>query len=216
MFFLRRGILLLLFMSFFVASSVLAQETAPAISPELQSIFKTINKGLGDPEGLLKTETEEKTTQDISSPLLVEEMMSRVVLREPEVFPAEIESTFFTFNELQLIRQARKGSMFNSESKADGVIMPEDENVLSLDFIEQGVRTLSLGGIIYLSNTDWTIWINGKELNPDTVPSAVLDIRVRKEYVELEWFDAFTNQIFPLRIRPNQTFNLDARLFLPG
>jgi hypothetical protein len=32
----------------------------------------------------------------------------------------------------------------------------------------------------------------------------------------MKWFDEYTNQVFPIRLRPHQRFNIDARMFLPG
>lgn len=77
-------------------------------------------------------------------------------------------------------------------------------------------RNIALGGIVYKSKTDWIIWINGERITPDALPEEVLDLQVTREYVEMKWFDDFSNKIFPLRLRPNQKFNMDTLLFLPG
>jgi hypothetical protein len=77
-------------------------------------------------------------------------------------------------------------------------------------------REITLGGIVYVDGDDWTIWLNGKRVNPKAIPKEVIDLKVYKEYVEMKWFDDYTNQIFPLRMRTHQRFNLDARIFLPG
>ncbi len=77
-------------------------------------------------------------------------------------------------------------------------------------------RNISLGGIVYAADGSWTIWLNGKRVTAKSLPPEVLDLKVYKGYIEMKWVDAYTNQIFPLRLRPHQRFNLDTRIFLPG
>lgn len=77
-------------------------------------------------------------------------------------------------------------------------------------------RDISLGGIVFNSARDWTIWLNGRRITPDALPKEVIDLRVFSEYVEMKWFDEYTNQIFPIRLRAHQRFNIDNRIFLPG
>ncbi len=84
------------------------------------------------------------------------------------------------------------------------------------EIIDPGIRELSLAGIVYRSGRDWTIWFNEQRVTPKAIPEEVLDLRVHKDYIEIKWFDAYTNQIFPIRLRPHQRFNLDSRIFLPG
>lgn len=77
-------------------------------------------------------------------------------------------------------------------------------------------REIRLAGIAYNGPADWTIWLNEKRIQPDAIPKEVLDLKVYKTYIEMKWFDEWTNQIYPIRLRPHQRFNLDARMFLPG
>lgn len=77
-------------------------------------------------------------------------------------------------------------------------------------------REIRLGGIVYRSKGDWTIWLNEERVTPDAIPSEVLDLRVFNEYIEIKWLDDYTNQIFPIRLRANTRFNIDTRIFLPG
>lgn len=77
-------------------------------------------------------------------------------------------------------------------------------------------REIKLGGIVFVASNDWAIWLNGKRVTPEAIPSEVMDLKVYKEYVEMKWFDDYTNQIFPLRIRAHERFNIDTRIFLPG
>ncbi len=80
----------------------------------------------------------------------------------------------------------------------------------------KGIRELSLGGIVFAGVDDWTIWLNGQRVTPDAIPKEILDMRVSDSYVEIKWFDSYTNLVYPLRLRPHQRFNLDNRIFLPG
>ena len=80
----------------------------------------------------------------------------------------------------------------------------------------RGIREISLSGILFKGKDSWVVWLNGKRLAPDALPKEVIDIKVAESHVDLRWFDAYTNLIYPIRIRPHQRFNLDTRIFLPG
>lgn len=77
-------------------------------------------------------------------------------------------------------------------------------------------REIRLGGLVYHGKKDWVIWLNNKRVTPEALPTEVLDLIVYKEYVEMKWFDEWSNQIYPIRLRPHQRFNIDTRIFLPG
>lgn len=77
-------------------------------------------------------------------------------------------------------------------------------------------RELKLAGITYHAPKKWTIWLNGERLTPNAIPDEIFKINVEKDFVEIIWHDKQTHKIFPVRLRPNQRFNLDARMFLPG
>ncbi len=89
-----------------------------------------------------------------------------------------------------------------------------------LDEGEEGaiaiVRNVSLGGILYVGEKEWVIWINSQRITPDALASEIIDLSVFKDYIDIKWFDRQTNRIYPIRLRPNQRFNLDAKMFLPG
>ena len=82
--------------------------------------------------------------------------------------------------------------------------------------VKIGVREINLAGIVYLSAGDWTIWLNGQKVTPSRLPPEILDIKVRKNSIKLKWFDEYTNQIFPIKLKTHQRFNIDTRIFLPG
>ena len=43
-----------------------------------------------------------------------------------------------------------------------------------------------------------------------------LNVPIKDGYIEIKWYDSYTNLVYPLRLRPHQRFNLDNRIFLPG
>lgn len=120
--------------------------------------------------------------------------------------PTEIPSLFFTPEALALLKDAIKGL---NTGIAGGDVGPGSEK-------EPGIRELALGGIVFKEEGDWTIWLNGRRITPDTIPGEIFDLKVQKEYVDIKWYDAFTNRLFPVRLRANERFNLDSRLFLTG
>lgn len=135
--------------------------------------------------------------------------------KKKEIFVrSSIPSLVFTPQQYALLREARIG--FNTriptlqELKDPGD--PNDPN------FRRGIiiRDIKLAGIAYISPDDWTIWLNNMRLTPDALPSEIVDLKVFKDFIELRWYDIKTDQIFPIRLRANQTFNLDTRIFLPG
>ena len=125
----------------------------------------------------------------------------------------KMPSLFFTYWQHQSIIDAK-----NSHGKARPLSAEE------LKALEEGRqlkfdpkrRYVTLGGIVYNGENDWTIWLNGKRVTPDALPVEALDLQVYEDYIEVKWFDDYTDQIFPLRLRAHQRFNLDMRIFLPG
>lgn len=82
--------------------------------------------------------------------------------------------------------------------------------------VEPGIRELRLGGILYTGNTNWIIWLNGMRVTPAALPEQVIDLKVKNEYIEIVWYDEYSELIFPIRLRPHERFNLDSRMYLPG
>ncbi|HBR69792.1 MAG TPA: hypothetical protein DEA55_10500 [Rhodospirillaceae bacterium] len=130
----------------------------------------------------------------------------------PEVNPNDMTSLLFTYWEYTAIMEAKR---------AQGSVRPPTEAELRASVPGEELpkpppeqRELRLAGIVYVAHDDWTIWLNEKRVTPDAVPPEAVDLVVFKEYIELKWHDPYTNQIFPIRLRPHQRFNLDARIFL--
>lgn len=132
-----------------------------------------------------------------------------------EVFrPSDIPSLVFTPSQHALLSEARIGFNTRMPTAAE---LGENPNTDDPNYRPPpSVRKLSLGGIVFNTPDEWTIYLNNKRITPDSMPTEAVDLRVYKDFIELRWFDVQTNQIFPIRLRPNQTFSLDGRVFLPG
>jgi hypothetical protein len=131
------------------------------------------------------------------------EISEQLSFQKPTVNVNMMPSLFFTVWEHDLVLDARRGLITRDPMTEDGIA-------------ETGPRDIALGGIVYHNRSEWTIWLNSLRVSPTAIPDEVLDLKVYKDYIELEWFDESTNQIFPIRMRPHQRFNLDTRMFLPG
>lgn len=125
--------------------------------------------------------------------------------------PDSMPSLFFSSWTHALIKEARLS--FLTRPPTQGELNSTEDLSENKD---PGVRELALGGIVYVQARDWTIWLNGQRITPQALPSEILDLNVERHYIELKWFDRYTNQVYPIRLRPHQRFNLDTRIFLPG
>lgn len=140
-------------------------------------------------------------------------MTAPKTVANPKFSIERIPSLFFTYWQFKAILEAQKSR---------GVVRPPTQAELDAldrgdDFEpDPGPRDITLGGILYTKKNEWVIWINGQRVTPDAVPKEVLDLQVFEDYIEIKWLDEYTKQIFPLRLRAHQRFNLDARVFLPG
>jgi hypothetical protein len=135
-------------------------------------------------------------------------------LRQPDVKPQELNTLFFTLWQYQLLQDAKRlyrthpvdPNTIPTSGDANGKVRP------------RSIRELSVGGILYRGQDDWTVYLNGQRITQDknSLPEQVMDIKVSDDYIDLKWFDTFTNLIFPVRLREHQRFNLDARMFITG
>lgn len=142
---------------------------------------------------------------------IIEELEARAALKNPQVRIDQIPSLLFTSDEAALIASVRQGVIARPPTESEIRRAEEGEAPR-----ERGPRELALGGIVYKSSSNWTVWMNGQKITPQRIPSEILDIQVRKDHIRVRWFDAYTNQIFPVKLRPHQRFNIDTRIFLPG
>lgn len=145
---------------------------------------------------------------------LNEAMTSMAVMRESTVKPSEVGTLVFTLWQHSLLQDAKK--LFVTRRPTEGEIAAAADGSAVQEARPRGIRELSLSGILYKGKDNWVVWLNGQRMAPNAVPKEVMDIKVSKDYIDLKWFDSYTNLIYPIRIRPHQRFNLDSRIFLPG
>lgn len=162
---------------------------------------------LGAPPAPVSQSAIEKSQRSIASPVV---QPTKPWLVDPETMP----SLFFSTWTQALIAEARFS--FQTRPPTEAEIQAAQDAVDQEDEKDPGVREVSLGGIVFADAGDWTIWLNGQRVLPEAIPPEILDLKVHRYFIELKWFDAHTNQVFPIRLRPHQRFNLDTRIFLPG
>lgn len=144
---------------------------------------------------------------------LEDAMSSMAVLRKDAVPSEEVGTLVFTLWQHALLQDAKK--MFRTRRPTDSEIAAAADGG-AVEQKPRGIREIGLNGILYKGKDNWVVWLNGKRLAPDALPKEVIDIKVHSTYIDLKWFDSYTNLIYPVRIRPHQRFNLDSRIFLPG
>lgn len=142
---------------------------------------------------------------------LQESFQRKIKLRQPDVDLTRLGTMFFTVWQHALLQEA-KARFLTRAPDASELASQGDESGQAI----KGPREIRLGGISYSGPRSWTVWLNGGRITPDAIPREVIDIKVAGDFIELKWFDAYTNLIFPVRLRPHQRFNLDNRIFLPG
>jgi len=141
-------------------------------------------------------------------------LLEQLRLRKPSVDIGKMPSLFLTVWERDLVINARKGQLARDPNAPEDVAAATTAEEPLSAF--EGPRDLRLSGIVFRSPGDWVIWLNARRITPRAIPMEIMDLKVYKDYIEVEWFDRGTNQIFPVRLRPQQRFNMDARIFLPG
>ncbi len=156
----------------------------------------------------------------------VEAELRKLYEEEAYVERPNIPSLFFTTGEHALLKEMRSGFIDRvvilKQAEMEGINVELEEFKLrakaakEAQAAREAVREISLAGILFTSKDDWIVWLNNTRMTPKALPDQVMHIDVSGEYVELRWYDAKTKTIFPVRLRPNQRFNLDARMFLPG
>ena len=116
-----------------------------------------------------------------------------------------VRSLFFTAQELADIIKATKGIV----NACNNLGSPTDKPIPQ-------VRTITLTGVLYKSENDWLIWLNGQKLNPKTLLQEIVDIEVFQDSsVRLKWFDIGLNGIIDITMRPHQKYDIVTGLLLP-
>lgn len=131
-------------------------------------------------------------------------------VRDASVTPEEVTTLFFTAWQHALLQEAKIG--FETALPQPGAVASSSSGAPR----DPGIREIALGGIAFYNPDRWTVWLNGVRITPEAIPEAVMDIKVSRAYIDLKWFDGYTNKIYPIRLRPQERFNLDSRIFLPG
>ncbi len=143
-------------------------------------------------------------------------MKAKAAIGKPAAKASDVGTLFFTLWQHTLLQDAKR--LYRTRPPSAAEMASADDPLGALNDIRpRGLREISLSGILYRGQNDWVVWMNGQRLTPDALPKEVIDIKVRNgQYVDLKWFDAYTNLIFPVRLRAHERFNLDSRIFLPG
>ncbi len=155
----------------------------------------------------LKTD-QEKATSDFN--VMLQTIVSELDNVEEMAYQKPVmKSLFYNLMEYALIQEARRGFEARIPGGAQNGNFGASREI-------RARRNLVLGGIVYSAKDSWSIYLNELRITPHSLPDEILDIQVHNDFVRLKWFDKGTNTIYPVKLRPNQSFNLDARLFFPG
>lgn len=113
------------------------------------------------------------------------------------------QSLFFTENDIIRIRMSLSG--------IDSDVVSDDD-----DAEEPKNRRLRLSGITYSNPDEWMIWLNGMRITPYNRPPEMIGVRVTEDFVDLKWFDNVLKKIIRIRLRPNQVYDINTGIMLPG
>lgn len=81
---------------------------------------------------------------------------------------------------------------------------------------DAAARYIKVGGVFYEKENDWVVWLNGQAVTPGNLLPEIVGIEVRGSRIFLEWFDAVTDGVISITLRPNQTYDLVTGVLLPG
>jgi hypothetical protein len=144
------------------------------------------------------------------------------VVSLPKIDVRNLAPMFWTPQEIQIIEQIKKGIVpiepIDEQSILDN--SEGDSNVSNAnqeaDMLYYAPRQITLNGVVYKSKDDWVIWLNGLRITPKSEFDPLKSISVAEGNVQLKWYDALTDQIFPIKLKPHQKFDFDIKAFLPG
>ncbi|MAQ70937.1 MAG: hypothetical protein CL565_01960 [Alphaproteobacteria bacterium] len=181
------------------------------------------NEAVGDPSASPTIAFSSQNTEELPPELIILQLVDselQNIYKRDSFVPPNFPSLFFLPGEHRALKTALASFVARPPTEEE-IANSENGGIGQEDDLGEGTqktypREVKLGGILYNGNQDWIIWINQTRITPDAIPSEILDINVYENYVELKWFDGGTNKIYPVRLRPNQRFNIDARMFLPG
>lgn len=115
-------------------------------------------------------------------------------------------SFLFSLAEISSIRQAVAGKVMG-----DGLLKADQATNIP------PVRLIKVSGVVYRSQGDWIVWINGQKVLPRQLLPEIVEISVQPDSsVALKWFDIGLNGIINITLRPHQTYDIVTGLLLPG
>jgi len=140
------------------------------------------------------------------------------IVKLPQPPASDLKPMFWNLEELSIINQIKRGVIQVvpiDESALMGTLVDDVKPEVAAPVMYMVPRDLRLSGMVYNTDDDWSLWINGVKVTPDKPMKEIHQLNVYSDYIELKWFDATTNKIYPVRMRPNQRFNIDTGRFLP-
>ncbi len=123
----------------------------------------------------------------------------------PAVAGAFLDTFLFNPGELATIEKAVKG-------KVTGTSMLSAQNQINIP----KKRVIALAGVVYKSDDDWIVWINGHKITPGQLLPEIIEIGVKEDIVRMKWFDIGLNGIISITLRPHQTYDIVTGVLLPG
>lgn len=189
--------------------SARAQETVPTAPPAPAASEMPVLSQPGSVPGADSSQSQgtEGQWDANSASALDRSLKAHIATAPPSVKPEDLKTLLFTAWQYALLLEAK--TYINTRPPSSSELNGNGQT-------PTGPREISLGGISFVNAKSWTVWLNSQRIKPDAIPKEVMDIKVSEDHVDLKWFDASTNLIFPIRLRPHQRFNLDDRIFLPG
>lgn len=78
------------------------------------------------------------------------------------------------------------------------------------------IERVQLSALIYVSPTEWTLWLAGSRVSPGILPPYLSDLRVTPGYVDVSIIQRPGASPIPIRLRPNQTFLVSGQRVIEG
>ena len=119
----------------------------------------------------------------------------------PEEIKQPFTASFFlTPLEVSAIEQALQGRVVSGK----------------LDSRAAVAHQIRVAGVFYRSPSDWIVWMNNHKITPKDRLPEIIDISVkRSSNVSLKWYDATSNKILLITMRPHQTYDIATGILLP-
>ncbi|MBL1147297.1 MAG: hypothetical protein HND56_09155 [Pseudomonadota bacterium] len=111
------------------------------------------------------------------------------------------KSLFFTDEEISAIQRSLLGISPTGDTQSNKPKKP---------------RILKLSGVLYKSPEDWVVWLNGQRVTPKNILPEIINIEVEPTKIHLKWFDYGFNDVIFITLRPNQFYDIETGLLLPG